>query len=107
MDFKDMLKELLDVILSEEVKHASCKLELNIEAEQVSAHFSETNNMGLVIAAHTIIKEATKANDISMDQFYKAVKEFDRIAETECMVCESKEQQDVVREIMKQKKEDS
>ncbi len=107
MDVKEMLNKILEVALAEGVKHASCKMELDIEGDQVSAHFHKANNMGMVIAVHTIIKEAIRVNDITMDQFYKAVKKFDKIAETERMVCESKEQSDVVREIMKQKKEDS
>ena len=107
MEFKEMLNKMLEVALTEGVKHANCKVELDIEGEQVTAHFHKANNMGMVIAVHTIMKEAVRVNDITMDQFYKAVKEFDKITETERMVCESKEQSDVVREIMKQKKEDS
>lgn len=107
MEFNELLNEMIKVAIAEGLKQASCKVELDIEGDQVSVQFHKANNMGMIVAVYTIMKEAVRVSDITMDQFYKAVKEFDKIAESERMVCESKEQADVVREIVKQKKEDS
>lgn len=107
MKFNELLNEMIKVALAEGLKQASCKVELDIEGDRVSARFHKVNNMGIIIAIYTIMKEVVRTNDITMDQLYKAVKEFDKISEAERMVCESKEQADVVREIMKQKNEDS
>lgn len=107
MELNELLNEMIKDALVEGLKSASCKVKLDIEGDQVSAQFHKVNNMGIVIAIHTIMKEAVRVNGITMDQLYKAVKDFDKISETDRMVCESKEQADVVREIVKQKKEDS
>lgn len=70
MDFKEFLNKMLEVAMAEGLKQASCKVELDTEGDQISAHFHKANNMGMVIAVYTIMKEAIRANDITMDQFY-------------------------------------
>ena len=60
MECNELLNEMIKGALVEGLKSASCKVELDIEGDHVLAQFHKINNMGFVIAIHTIMKEAVR-----------------------------------------------